>query len=483
MSARKDKYIEVDVFTPHEWQIPVLNCTDELVLLTGSAGGGKSRIAAEKVHAFLLTYPGATALVVRKTRTSMFNSTIAFLRKEVFSRYIALKKIKHNATMFRFEYENGSSLVYGGMNDDQQKEAIRSIGQKGGIDICWMEEATQFEEADFNEIISRMRGSSTYWRQVILSTNPDAPTHWIYRMFIVNPEANVPESGIRVFYSSEKDNPANPGDYRSKLSRMTGIERDRLRDGLWKEAGGLILDQWKAEESATLEADYVPDGGPVMWWVDDGYAGELDKDSGFFRAKSHPRVFLFVQQRPDGTLVIFDESYKVRALAPGHIDEMIGRTTARGYAKPTKVVYDRAAASLGGHLRYELSQEWRMSESSIVYNRVPVDEGNKEVNTWLAADENGIRRILVHPRCKHLRSEMISYKIKEGATKPLKDFDHGPDAMRYGIWDLVYGNTVEVDVSSGFELDLERNMPDSDGILEFDDGDVSVAAIMSVRTR
>ncbi len=482
-AEQQHKIVEVDIFEPRPWQIEALNCTDELILLTGSAGGGKSRVAAEKVHAFLLAYPGATALVVRKTRTSMFNSTIAFLRKEVFPRYIALKKIKHNQAMHRFDYENGSSLVYGGMNDDQQKEAIRSIGQHGGIDIAWMEEATQFEEADFSEILSRMRGNTTHWRQIILSTNPNAPTHWIYRMFIINQMANVPGSGVRVLYSTWKDNPANPADYGSKLDRLTGIERDRLRDGLWKEAGGLILDQWNDEESVTLEANYVPGGGPVMWWVDDGYSGELDPDSDFFRAKSHPRVFLFVQQRSDGTLVIFDESYKVKALAPGHIDEMIGRTIARKYAKPTKVVYDRAAASLGGHLRQELGQEWQMSESEIVYNRVPIDEGNKEVNTWLAADVNGVRRILVHPRCKHLRSEMVSYKIKDGATKPDKDFDHGPDAIRYGIWDLVYGNTIEVDVSGSFELDLGDNAPDDDGILVFEDGDVSVAAIMTINSR
>jgi phage terminase large subunit len=477
------KLVEVDIFEPHPWQIPVLNCTDEIVLLTGSAGGGKSRVAAEKVHAFLLAYPGATALVVRKTRTSMFNSTIAFLRKEVFPRFITLKKIRHNQAMHRFDYENGSSLVYGGMNDDQQKEAIRSIGQHGGIDIAWMEEATQFEEADFNEIVSRMRGSTTFWRQILLSTNPEAPTHWIYRMFIVNPMTNVPGSGIRVFYSKESDNPANPGDYTSKLNRLTGIERDRLRDGLWKEAGGLIFDQWKDEESVTEAAEYIADGGPVLWWVDDGYAGELDKDTNFFRAGSHPRVFLFVQQRPDGTLAIFDESYEVKTLAPEHIDNMIGRTIARGYAKPSKVVYDRASASLGGYLKKELGEEWRIPEASITYNRVPVPDGNKEVNTFLAADENGVRRIIVHPRCKHLRSEMVSYRIKDGATKPDKDFDHGPDALRYGIWDLVYGNTIEVDISGGFELDLEQNMPDSDGILVFDDGDVSVAAIMTVQSR
>lgn len=480
----KEGYELVDVFKPEGWQIEVLNARDEILLLTGSAGGGKSRVAAEKVHAFLLHYPNSTALVVRKTRSSMNNSTVAFLRKEVMSRYIALGKVRHNASMTRFEYSNGSKLVYGGMKDDQQKEAIRSIGQKGGIDICWMEEATQFEETDFNEILSRMRGGAAEWRQIILTTNPDSPRHWIYQKLILNPNA------ARVFYSSERDNPHNPGDYRSKLDRLSGIDRDRLRDGVWKEAGGLVFDQYsdgRTDEgkpgNVTEEADYIEGGGPIVWWVDDGYSGELDADTGFFKAKSHPRVFLMVQLRDDGRIAIFDEDYQVETLAPAHITDMMGITKSRGYAKPVKVIYDRAAASLGGHLKHELGREWGISESNIIYNTVPVVDGNKEVNTRLALDQNDVRQIIIHPRCKHLRSEMITYQIKDETGKPHKDFDHGPDAIRMGIWDFVYGETVEVDISDGFEIDFTENVPDSEGILEFEDGGVSVAAYMTVRSR
>jgi hypothetical protein len=474
-------YKHVDVFKPRPWQKDVLDYTGELLLLTGSAGGGKSRVAGEKVHAFLLAFPGATAFVARKTKASMYNSTVAFFRKEIFPRYISLKKIRHNATFFRFEYDNGSMLVYGGMKDDAQKEAIRSIGGHGGIDICWMEEATQFVEADFNEIVSRMRGNAAPWRQIILTTNPEGPTHWIYQRFFI-------EKIGKVKFSHASDNPYNPADYVSKLDRLTGIERDRLRDGLWKEAGGRVLDQWRPDAkdgvppSVTKGADFIPNGGPVFWWVDDGYSGEIDSETGLFRAKSHPRTFLFVQQRSDGTLAIFDESYEVQMLAPEHINEMIIRTQTRGYGKPSKVVYDRAAASLGGYLRDELGREWRLPESAIVQNRVPVDDGNKEVNTWLGADDNGVRRLIAHPRCKFLALEMLTYAKDPRTGRVIKDFDHGPDAIRMGIWDLVYGKAVEVDVSGGFELDLEQVEPDDHGIYIYDDGDVSIAAAISMQS-
>ena len=479
MTISRKEMKRIDVFKPHRWQIPVLNSIDEVILLTGSAGGGKSRVAAEKIHAFLMTFPGATALVVRKTRTSMYNSTVVFLRKEVMGKMLTSKRIRHNSTQHRFEYWNGSMLIYGGMKDDQQKEAIRSIGQHGGIDICWMEEATQFEEADFNEVISRMRGNVADWRQIILTTNPDSPNHWIYQRMIIGNEATK-------FFSKASDNSANPADYESKLDRLTGIERDRLRDGEWREAGGLVFDQWKENPddgipgNVTNEAEYIPGGGPVMWWVDDGYSGEYDSDTGFFRARSHPRVFLFVQQRSDGTFAIFDESYQVQMLAPAHIDEVIGHSVAKKYAKPSRVVYDRAAASLGRHLHDELGQAWGIPKSAITYNRVPVDEGNKEVNTWIAADENRVRKIIVNPRCRHLRLEMVTYKADPKTGRVVKDFDHGPDCIRMGLWDFLHGISMDVDVSGSFEVDLEHVQPDSDGILEFEDGDVSIAAITSI---
>lgn len=440
-----------------------------------------SRLAAEKIHAFLLAYPGATALVVRKTRTSMYNSTIAFLKKQVMRTYLRNGIVVQNSTEHRFDYQNGSMLVYGGLSDDRQREAIRSIGQMGGIDICWMEEAHEFEEADFNEILSRMRGSAAPWRQVILSTNPDAPTHWIYQKLLLND--NDPE--IDIYFSSEKDNPNNPPDYSDKLNRLTGVERDRLRDGLWTEAGGIVFDQWSdkpdnKDSNVTTEAEFEAGGGPVFWWVDDGYSGEVDGDSGMFKARSHPRCFLFVQLKQDGRLAIFDESYEVQMLAPDHIVEVLARSRARGYGRPAHVVYDRAAASLGRFLQEELGKEWNMPASKVRYNTVPVAEGNKEVNTRLAADKNERRQIIVHPRCKFLRLEMVSYKKDPRTGRVIKDFDHGPDAIRIGIWDFIYGKTPEVDVSTQITVDLQGdlNYQLEDGMRVYDDGNVSIAAII-----
>jgi len=100
-------------YNPLPWQIPVWQDKSKILLLAGSAGGGKSRIAAEKIHGYLQKYPGATALVVRKTQASMTNSTLLFLQNEVIGP-AAKNQIHHRKSEKRFEYPNGSYLDGGG---------------------------------------------------------------------------------------------------------------------------------------------------------------------------------------------------------------------------------------------------------------------------------------------------------------------------------------------------------------------------------
>ena len=46
------------VYKPLTWQIDPWRDTSPRVLLTGSVGGGKSTVCAEKCHGFAMKYPG-----------------------------------------------------------------------------------------------------------------------------------------------------------------------------------------------------------------------------------------------------------------------------------------------------------------------------------------------------------------------------------------------------------------------------------------
>lgn len=189
-------------------------------------------------------------------------------------------------------------------------------------------------------------------------------------------------------------------------------------------ASGLVYDVWSDgpnDGNVTEAADYIADGGSVYWAIDDGYEGSVD-DAGYFTEQSSPRVVLFIQERSDGTLCQFDESYEIKSIEEQHITRVI----ERGYAEPEYIAIDSAAAELRGRLGtmgyYTRGKPHR------------IDESIKAMRRMLAPDQNGRRRYLVHPRCKHFRREMASYRYDPVSGKPIDAFNHGPDAARYFAW-------------------------------------------------
>lgn len=401
-------------FKPLDWQREPYESKAPILLLTGSAGGGKSRLYATKMHRDMLTYPNAMGLMVRKTRESMNNSTVLFFEREIVGAMLN-NGVKHNRSLHRFEYTNGSMIAYGGMKDEEQREQIRSIGLAGGVDRVWMEEATRFERADFDEILGRMRGTASPYTQIGLTTNPDSPIHWI--------KTDLMDGGLaEVYFSSALDNPYNPPQYIDALGMMTGIQALRLREGKWVQAEGVVFDNWDMA-NVTDAADYNPDL-PVIWGVDDGYAA----GQGIGTASYHPRVVLFAQETATGGFNVFDEYYATGELS----EKTVAECLAKPYRKADAAYTDSSAAELRGRL-------WNADIMTVAATH-PVHEGIKNLRR-LVCDGNGVRQFRIHSRCAQLAREMQSYRYDDaskvaniGEPKPLKLDDHGPDAARYLTW-------------------------------------------------
>lgn len=195
-------------------------------------------------------------------------------------------------------------------------------------------------------------------------------------------------------------------------------------------ATGLVYDCWSdgpEDGNVTEAADYIVEGGLLYWGVDDGYVGTFDPRTRQYTAESHPRVFGLYQVRPDGTICRFAESYEVGKLSDTHITDVLAMNTIAGYPTPTYAAVDKSAAELKGRL-YAANIYTRNSPQSVA-------ESIKEMRRAIAPDANGRRRLLVHPRCRHFRYEMASYRNGPDGT-PVKQHDHGPDECRYLIWTL-----------------------------------------------
>jgi len=437
----------IQPFKPNsDWQFRAFLDKSDVLLFSGKPGGGKSHLAANKVHAFLLRYPGATAVAARKKREDMDQSTIPMFLNQVIN-INEEPRCRYHARSDRVIYEHPggkiSELYFKGMFSTQQREAWKSIGMTGGADIVFWEEANEFEEEDYNYVLTRMRGNAASWTQFILATNPDSKLHWINVRLI--------EGGEAVYYYSDwRMNPAlDVEKYTKTMSRLTGVARSRFWEGEWTDGSGKVIDTWlnryhersnpdPDDGNVVLGAEYVPNGGDVVWVVDDGYSGMRDKKTGYFSAKSNPRVFLIAQKRANDQLAFFGEHYEVRKLYQEHIMQVINMSIENGWPMPKYVVYDIASPTLGRYLK-----EAGFDARAI---RVKIDEGLDELRNWIGPDVNGVRRMIVHPRLKNLRWEMSGYTVNAKTGKAIDAFNHGVDAARYLTFYIANGEPEPVSI-------------------------------------
>lgn len=407
------------------------------MLLTGSAGGGKSRIAGEKVHGYLQRYKGAMGVMLRKIRQSMTNSTVLFMERTIIG---ADREVKHYPSKLRFEYSNGSILAYGGMANEEQREQIRSIGTKGGVDIAWMEEATGFVENDYNEVLARMRGTAAPWRQIILTTNPDTPTHWIYKRL-------MQEGAAKVFYSSALDNPANPPDYLDMLRSLTGMLGKRLRDGKWVQAEGAVYEGFDPVIHL-IDQKEIPAEWRRFRVVDFGY--------------TNPFVCHWWAVDDDDRMYRYREIYHTRRLVEDHAKDIV-RLSAGERIEATICDHDAEdRATLEAHgVPNEAARKSVTVGIQAVATRLKV-AGDGKPRLFLMRDSLVERDSALEAAYKPLCTEdefpaYVWAKTADGKPNkevPLKLNDHGMDTTRYAVMYLdggggpPAGETINVDTST-----------------------------------
>lgn len=251
------------MFSPIEWQIAPWRDKSKVLLLDGGSGSGKSRLAAEKVHAYCLKYPGVTCIVGRKDRASASKSVVPMLRYEVQRNTDWGTYLKGDQL---FEYNNSSMIYVVGLKDNSQLEALKSIrGKHGDPEFAWFEEANALSLEDHDTIKTRLRGNVAPWNQLIYTTNPDSPEHWINKQLIEDGEA-------KRYHSLPTDNPYNPDDYIATLDGLSGIRYQKYRLGLWIRAEGVIYKHYDSSiHLVNLYDVHVDMNGRFIVGVDFGY--------------------------------------------------------------------------------------------------------------------------------------------------------------------------------------------------------------------
>lgn len=194
--------------------VPYLDNTDRYLIFYGGGSSGKSYFIAQRYIYKLIHPTRCNLLVVRQTGDTNRRSTFPLL-KQVISNWNLSEHFKINESDMRIKCKlTGNEVAFAGLDD---VEKIKSITfENGELTDIWVEEATECQEADINQLKVRLRGGKTK-KQIVLSFNPINIQHWIKGHFI--------DSGLAtVCFSTYKDNKFLTDDDRKALEDLQYID-------------------------------------------------------------------------------------------------------------------------------------------------------------------------------------------------------------------------------------------------------------------
>ena len=189
--------------------LPILDDTEHRYLvLYGGAGSGKSVFAVQRYLYRLMKEPMCNLLVVRSVGVTNRDSTYALFR-QIISRWELKGVFSCTDTDLRIRCVNGNSVIFKGLDDAEKLKSVTF--PKGELTDVWIEEASEIEEADFNQLDVRLRGGTTH-KQITLTFNPVSVLHWLKKRFF---DCNEPRA--RVMKTTYRNNRFLDEDYRKTL--------------------------------------------------------------------------------------------------------------------------------------------------------------------------------------------------------------------------------------------------------------------------
>lgn len=448
-------------YRPRGSALEAMRRRDGEVLLGGPAGTGKSRAILEKLHMACLATPDVRALVVRKTLVSLTSTGLVTFEQHVAKEAIEAGDVKWFGGSPRepacYRYSNGSRLVVGGM--DNPTKIMSSE-----YDLIYVQEAIELSEDDWEKCTTRLRNRVLSFQQLIGDTNPDAAEHWLNQRCLKGKTVMVDSrhEDNPVFFDDDGTMTDLGRDYIGRLDALTGVRHARLRLGLWVSAEGAIYgEEWEPAVHLVDRFD-IPDDWRRWWVIDFGH--------------TNPMVVQWWAEDDDGRLYRYREIYRTRRLVEDHaLDALLAVTRPVEEARlPEREVLTAA------HVRDDVAaglREWieprpqavvcdhdaedratweRHSGLKTTAARKEVQPGIEAVKARLKVQGDGrprlflLRDSLCHPPDERLTERTLPWATEQevpgyvwakrrskGAggelekEEPLKEHDHGCDAMRY----------------------------------------------------
>jgi phage terminase large subunit len=392
-------------------------------IVKGSRASKKSKTMALWVITNMMKYAKANTLVIRKTYRTLKDSCFTELKWAIHRLKVdAYWEIKESPLEITYK-PTGQKIYFRGLDDPLK---VTSISVDIGV-LCWLwiEEAYEItKEEDFDVIDESIRGEvpEGLFKQVTLTFNPWNEHHWIRKRFfgeIIGYDED--KKPIYKFYenweSADGDTLAITTNYMCNEfldeADLRLFERMKINNpkrykvaglGGWGIVDGLVYDKWK-EEKFDLN---IISNLESAFGLDFGYTNDPTA------------LFCGAIDLRNRKLYVFDELYK-KGLSNKSIYENIEEM---GYVKE-KITADSAEPKSIDELR------------GLGLKRVvSAVKGKDSIN-------NGIQfiqdfEIIIHPKCVNFITEISNYtwdedKFGNKINKPIDDFNHLMDAMRYAL--------------------------------------------------
>lgn len=378
----------------------------------GSRASKKSTTTAMNLIYRIMEYPESNALVVRKTYRTLLDSCFAQLKwavnrlgvKEYFDFKLSPLEIIYKPT--------GQKILFRGLDDPLKVTSVTV--DVGSLCFLWIEEAYEImSESDFDMLDESIRGEvpKGHFKQITLTFNPWNERHWIKRRFFDKVDKDVlaittnytcnewlDKSDLNVFERMKENNP--------RRYQVAGL-------GNWGIVDGLIYENFE-ERQFTLEdvKDYKTVAG-----LDFGYTNDPTA------------FFIGFLDKKDSILYVWDEMYS-KGLSNKKIYENIKNM---GCSKE-KITGDSAEPKSIDELKgYGLRIKGAKKGKDSILNGIQ----------WIQD-----LKIVIHPRCNNFLTEISNYqwdkdKFGKALNRPIDDFNHLLDAMRYALEDDIQSKTIK----------------------------------------
>lgn len=386
----------------------------------GSRGSKKSKTSALWHIYNMMKYPDANTLVVRKTERTLKDSVMADLRWAI-ERLGVSDFWKYTTNPLELVYiPTGQKILFRGFDDPLK---ITSITVPKGV-LCWvwLEEAYEInKEEDFDMLNESIRGQvpEGLFKRFTITFNPWTDKHWLKKRFFDTPD-NEDKIALTTNYMCNEW--LDEADHRMfEEMRLNRPKRYRVAGlGEWGIVDGIVYENWMEEDFDVQELVQKNPDLTAVFGLDFGYTNDPTA------------LFCGLVDGKKKIIYVFDEMYQ-KAMTNEMIAEKIIRM---GYAKE-KIIADSAEPKSIDRL-YELGLR-KIRRAT---------KGRDSVNNGIAYVQEF--NMVIHPKCVNFITEISNYvwdedKFGHKVNKPIDDFNHLMDAMRYALMNYNRGSLISFD--------------------------------------